>query len=263
LKPILFHLGGFPIHTFGLLVGIGFVLGIWSSARRGSLVGLSREHLLDLGPWILAGGLIGARALYVISYWNRDFAGRPISEIFRIWNGGLVFYGGLAGAILVAIWRIRKTGLPLWQVADCLAPGAALGHAFGRVGCFLNGCCFGRPTDLPWGIRFPLDRVEHGHPVHPTQLYEAILDLGLALALGWWFKRRRFNGEIFSLYLIGYAAIRFCVELLRGDYAMMSSPGTGVFTPGQWVSFLALAAGLILWGLLRPARPLSGKPVAQ
>lgn len=257
LKSILFHVGGFPIHSFGLLVGLGFIVGLWTAARRAASIGLNRDAILDLGPWLLAGGLLGARALYVVSYWDRDFAGHPIADIFRIWNGGLVFYGGLAGAFFVGLWRGLRARLPVWPTADCLAPSIALGHVFGRLGCFMNGCCYGCPTDSVLGVHFPLDRVEHGHAVHPTQIYEALLDLALFFFLAWWFRRRRFPGEVFALYLIGYSIIRFIVELFRGDYAVLSAPIHGVFTPGQWVSFITISAGLVLWGMLRPTQSVS------
>ena len=221
------------------------------ASKRAATVGISSDSILDLGPWLLVGGLLGARITYVISYWDRDFAREPLIEIFRIWNGGLVFYGGLILGTWVGVWRIRQLNLPLWRVADCIAPGVALGHVFGRLGCFMNGCCYGRQSDLPWALRFPYDRVPHGKPVHPTQLYEALLNLALSIALATWFRRRKFDGQVFAFYLVGYALIRSFTEYFRGDYKETSSPLSGVFTPGQSMSWLVLAAGILLYAVLQ------------
>lgn len=259
VQPILFHLGGFPVRAFGILVGLGFVLGLWTSARRASRVGIDPNVVYDLGPWLLFAGLIGARALYVYTFWAREFAGQPFGEMFKIWNGGLVFYGGLILAILVGIVRVRMLKLPIWRLADALAPGIALGHVFGRMGCLLNGCCFGRGTDLPWAIRFPADHTTHGSGVHPAQVYESLLNLALYSVLSWGFNRRRFDGQIFALYLVAYAFVRSVSEYFRGDYSVISAPTQGVFTPGQAMSGLILLAGVIAYTFLR-TRPSAPAP---
>ncbi|MSU36577.1 MAG: prolipoprotein diacylglyceryl transferase [Pedosphaera sp.] len=258
VRPVLFYLGTFPVRAFGVLVALGFVFGMWTAARRAVRVSINPEKILDLGPWVLGAGLLGARAMYVLNYWERDFSGRPWIEAFQIWNGGLVFYGGLLLAIPVAIWRVKAMGLPVWTVADCLAPSIALGHVFGRIGCFFNGCCFGQPTLQPWGVRFPSSSGVPGDgPVHPTQLYEAALNLVLFAVLSGWFYRRRFDGQIFAGYLLGYAVIRSLTEYFRGDYSHVSAPTLGVFTPGQWISFPILLCGVILYFCRRPARATS------
>lgn len=256
----MFYLGGFPVRAFGLLVGLGFVLGLWTSARRATKAGISPNAVYDLGPWLLGGGLIGARILYVITFWKSEFAGQPFSEVFKIWNGGLVFYGGLIVAVGVGIARVHQLKLPLWTLADALAPGIALGHAFGRLGCFMNGCCYGRPAELPWSVRFPVEHHTHGLPIHPAQLYESALDLCLYAALAWWFPRRRFNGQIFALYLLAYAAVRSLSEYFRGDYSVQSSPLTGVLTPGQSMSVAIALAGVVFWILLSRRTPRLATP---
>jgi len=251
LKPILFYLGGFPVRAFGLLVGLGFVLGLWTSARRATRAGIHPNAVYDLGPWLLAGGLIGARTLYVITFWKSEFASQPLADVFKIWNGGLVFYGGLILAIIVGILRVRSLGLPLWTLADALAPGIALGHGFGRLGCLLNGCCFGRAAEFPWSIRFPVEHATHGLAVHPAQIYESLLDFSLYGVLAWWFPRRKFNGQVFALYLLAYAGVRSVSEYFRGDYAVTSAPLQGVLTPGQFMSVLIFIAGILFWISLR------------
>lgn len=248
MNRVLFELGSFRLHTFGVLVGLGFLAGMWIANRCGRRAGLPAGVLNDLiVPWILLGGLVGARVLFVLSYWKEEFAGRPFAEVFQIWNGGLVFYGGLAGATLVAIAYILRKGLPLWRVADCLAPGIALGHVFGRLGCFFNGCCYGRPSNLPWAVRFPKEAIEHGLPVHPVQLYEAALNLALCAALAAYHARRRFDGAVFAAYLVAYAVIRTTTEWFRGDYAFTSDPAAGRLTPGQSASLVLVIAGVALW----------------
>jgi phosphatidylglycerol:prolipoprotein diacylglycerol transferase len=253
VKPILFQIGGFSLHTFGLFVGMGFIAGIWIAARCGRRSGIAADAIQDLViPWILLGGLVGARIAYVVSYWDRSFAGRPFAEVFQIWNGGLVFYGGLAGAVLVALWRIHVRKLPLWPMADCLAPGIALGHVFGRLGCFFNGCCFGRPTPLPWAVHFPKGTIPDDPWVHPSQLYEAGLNLILCGALVLLHRRRRFDGQVFATYLIGYAIVRTITEWFRGDYGFLSNPLAGAFTPGTSASVVTFIAGIALtWVLSR------------
>ena len=128
-------------------------------------------------------GLLGARALYVISYWEEGFAGKPWYEVFMIHHGGLVFYGGLIGAVLTSVVYVKWKRLPPMKVGDALAPSIALGHVFGRIGCFLNGCCFGSACSLPWAVRFPAEHQTAGQPVHPSQLYEAGLNLLLYAGL--------------------------------------------------------------------------------
>jgi len=148
----------------------------------------------------------------------RGIRGKPASEIFMIHHGGLVFYGGLLGASLAGIIYIRVRQLPLWKVADILAPSIALGYVFGRIGCLLNGCCYGRICDQPWAIRFPSEHGTHGQPVHPTQIYDSLLNLGLYLALAWLYRRKKFDGQVFAAYLMCYAVTRSFVEMFRGDY---------------------------------------------
>lgn len=250
------------MRAFGILVGLGFVLGLWTSSRRAAKAGIDPNTVYDLGPWLLFAGLIGARALYVYTFWSREFAGQPLTEVFKIWNGGLVFYGGLIAAIVVGIVRVRQLKLPIWKLADALAPGIPIGHAFGRLGCLMNGCCFGRASDLPWAVRYPGDHFTHGAGVHPAQVYESLLDLSLYAALAWWFPRRRFDGQVFALYLMAYAFVRSISEYFRGDYSVVSAPLNGVFTPGQAMSALILIAGVAAWALLRPSRGASTPPPA-
>lgn len=233
--------------------------GLWTASRRAMLVGIHPETVIDAGLWLLVGTIVGARTLYVISYWNESFAGRPLTEIFMVQHGGLVFYGGLVGASLACIVFAAVKKLPLWKLADVLAPSIALGSFFGRGGCLMNGCCYGRPTTLPWGIQFPKGHETYPNYVHPTEIYDGLLNLVLYFSLAWLFRRRSFDGQVFAVYLICYAALRSFVEYFRGDYTPVHY--WGGLTPGQIVSICAAIVGiLLLWKLPKKGPQLPTDP---
>jgi phosphatidylglycerol:prolipoprotein diacylglycerol transferase len=175
--------------------------------------------------------------------------------------GGLVFYGGFIGAALAVVVGSRWKRMPLLALADVLAPSIALGYVFGRLGCFMNGCCYGRACDLPWAVRFPYGHETYGQAVHPTQLYESCCGLLLYLGLAWVFRRRRFDGQVFAVFLLGNAVLRFTVEFFRGDYAVRYLGGWA--TPAQLLSGVILVAGVAFYLLAsRHSRPVSrpGRP---
>ena len=252
----MFQLGSLPVHWYGVMVALGFLAGLWTAGRRARLSEIPAESVLDLGPWLIIGSLVGARALYVATFWREQFAGQPIWEIFMIQHGGLVYYGGLIGAVAAGLLYTRLKHLPLWKVADIVAPSIALGHVFGRIGCLFNGCCYGRECHLPWAIRFPPTNLggAPATPVHPTQVYESLLNLALYAGLAWLFRRKKFDGQVFATYLVCYAVLRSFVELFRGDYPAYQYLA-GVLTPAQAVSTLIFAAGVVLFVFLpRPAQ---------
>jgi phosphatidylglycerol:prolipoprotein diacylglycerol transferase len=250
VHPIAFQAGPFTVTWYGIMVALAFLAGLWTASRRGLRDGFAAETILDLGPWLIVGAILGARTLYVISYWNEQFAGEPILEIFKVWRGGLVYYGGLIGASLACILYARVKKLPLWKLADVVAPSIALGYVFGRLGCLMNGCCYGRECHLPWAITFPPGShlAPAGIPLHPTQIYDSLLNLGFYAFLAWLYRRKKFDGQVFAAYLIGYALLRSLVEFFRGDYPVHYLGGWA--TPAQVVSIVILAAGLILLGVL-------------
>ena len=259
MHSIAFRIGSLTIHWYGILVAIGFLAGLWTASRRARLAGVSSEQIYDLGPWLIVGGIVGGRILYVMSYWKEQFADNPFPEIFMIQHGGLVFYGGLIGAILCGMIYLRWKKLPLWKVADIMAPSIALGYVFGRLGCLMNGCCYGRACSLPWAIRFPVNHETQGLPVHPTEIYDSLLNLGFYLFLAWLFRRKKFDGQVFAVYLVGYAILRSFVEYFRGDYPVHYL--WGFATPAQLISLGIVAVGLLLLmflprqlNKLRPAR---------
>ena len=242
------------------MVATAFLVGLWTAGRRGLRAGIAAEKIVDMGPWLIVGAIVGARALYVVSYWQESFAGKPLAEILMVWKGGVVFYGGLIGASLTYIAYVRVKKLPLWKLADIFTPSVPLGCFFGRIGCFLNGCCYGRACNLPWAVRFPADNPlsPPTFPVHPVQLYDALLNLCLYGFLAWLFRRRKFDGQVFSVYLLCYAVTRSFVETFRGDYPDYQHYLGGWATPAHLVSILMLIAGLVLLWVLPRLMPKRG-----
>jgi phosphatidylglycerol---prolipoprotein diacylglyceryl transferase len=259
MHPIAFQLGTWPVHWYGVLVAIGFLAGLWTASRRAPLYGLRPEQAADTGPWMIVGTIIGARTLYVATYWNESFAGRPLKEIFMVQHGGLVFYGGFIGAALAMLLYCRIRKVPVWKLSDALAPSIALGYVFGRLGCLMNGCCYGRACSLPWAITYPASSESPHTPVHPTQIYDSLLSLVTYAFLAWLYRRKKFDGQVFAAYLICYAFARSFVEYFRGDYTQ-GHIHAGFLTPAQLVSVGIFSAGVILFAVLRRTR---AQPVAR
>jgi phosphatidylglycerol:prolipoprotein diacylglycerol transferase len=261
VHDIAFKLGPLTITWYGIFVASGFLFGLWNASRRALRANLNPEMIFDCGTWLLVGTVVGARALYVVSYWSfvvdaaQEYHHSPVLEIFMVQHGGIVYYGGLIGASAACILFAWRKRVPLWKLADILAPGVALGSFFGRWGCLMHGCCYGRPTDLPWGIQFPVGHETHPHDdglphyVHPTQIYDSLLNLVLFAGLAWFYRRRKFDGQVFALYLVCYAVLRSFVEYFRGDYPKADLVA-GWITPAQCVSAGTLLAGVLLLWLL-------------
>ncbi len=236
-----------PIHSFGVMVALGFLAALWVALERGRREKLAKTVIWDVWTGALVGGVLGARLLYVVEHW--DFFARNPAAVPAIWKGGLVWYGGMAGAALVVLVYLRYRRQPALPVIDAVIPAAMVGLAFGRIGCFLNGCCFGRMTSLPWGVSFPrFGGCEHFHSalaqqfspafdhqvatlgldpsmpasdaVHPTQLYSSAAALIIFLLLTTYYPRRKRSGEVFWLMLVLYGTARFLVEGLRTNTAV-------------------------------------------
>jgi len=219
MYPILFQFGRFSIYAYGFFIAVGFVITlILASLKiRKSKTGISFGNLVDLFFYTVLSAIIGSRALFVLINFD-DYRQNPM-QIFKIWEGGLVFYGGLLLAIGVSLWYMRWHRLPIWKVADLISPFIALGLFFGRIGCFFAGCCYGKETSLPWAIifRHPDSLAPLNIPLHPTQLYDAANGLAIFFFLNWMEKRKTFEGQIFWLFLFLYTITRFFIETLRGD----------------------------------------------
>ncbi len=219
MYPILLQFGGLHIYAYGFFIVVGFVTAVVLAALkiRKSNSGVSFENIVDLFFYTVLSGFIGSRLLFVLI--NFDVYRQHPAQIFKIWEGGLVFYGGLALAAMVAFWYMRWHRLPVWKSADLISPLIALGLFFGRIGCFFAGCCYGKETSLPWAVVFrnkdSLARLNV--PLHPTQLYDAVNGLAIFFFLSWMEKRKTFDGQIFWLFLFLYATTRFFIEIFRGD----------------------------------------------
>ena len=253
MHPIAFQLGPFTIHWYGVMIALAFLIGLWTATRRARHANIPGDKITDIVLWLLAGSILGARFVYVTTYWRDEFANQPLAEIFKIWHGGLVYYGGFIGAIFAALIYIRWKKLPVWKTADVLAPSIALGNVFGRIGCLLNGCCYGRACNLPWAIHFAPDHPTHGLPVHPTEIYDALDNFLLYLLLAWLFRHKKFDGQVFATFLIGYAVTRTIMECFRGDY-----PPDHIhhgLTSGELVSIPIFIAGLALAAILSRRAP--------
>lgn len=261
MHPVAFKVFGFPVYWYGILAAIGFLTAFGTASKRAPREGLLPDAITGLAPWIIGGAIIGARLLYVITFWSEEFSGKPLHHIVTVGRHGFVFYGGLIGACLGTIIYCRKNGYALWKVADVMGPSIALGHAFGRIGCFMTGCCYGKPTNLPWAVRFPEGgTAPAGIGLHPTQLYEAALNFALCGLLLFLYRRKKFDGQIFASYLIGYAVLRAFVEAFRGDYDTFYLGG--LLTPGQAAGGLIFAIGLALFVWLSRKRATPAAPAA-
>ncbi len=217
MYPILFRLGGLTVYAYGFFVGLGFVVGFFLAARSARKQGVPFERVVDLFFYSLLSAVVGSRVLFVLLNFG-SFRGNLLS-IFKIWEGGLVFYGGLILAVGVSIVYMRWHRLPIWKLADLFSPPVALGLVFGRIGCFFAGCCYGKETFLPWAVTFRnrISLARLNVPLHPTQLYEAVFGLAIFLFLIWKAPRKAFDGQILWLFLFLYSVVRFFVEFLRDD----------------------------------------------
>jgi len=217
MYPILIEFGFFKIFTYGLLVATGFLVAILLASSRAEKEGLDSQKVLDLCFYVMVSALLGARLLYVIVEY-RYFLDSPL-EIFKFWKGGLVFYGGLILGVLISLWYLKRNQMPMWKTADLLAPSIALGQLIGRWGCFFAGCCYGKKTDVAWGIIFtdPRSLAPLEISLHPTQVYLSLNAVFIFIFLMWLSKRKVFDGQILWSYGILYSIGRFLIEYFRSD----------------------------------------------
>jgi len=247
MYPRLLELGPITVYTYGVLLAAAYLLGLKLAMIRAKSRGLDETRVLDLGIYIIVAALVGAKLLLLITDVH-TYISNPRALLDLLREGG-VFYGGLILAVAVALVYIRRVGLPLWTTTDVFAPGIALGHVVGRFGCFFAGCCWGKPTSVPWAITFtdPFASLNTGTPlnipVHPTQLYEAGAEALILLVLLMTEKRgRRFAGRTFWLYMLLYAVSRFIIEFYRGD-----PRGTiFVFSTSQFISVILAPLSIVM-----------------
>jgi phosphatidylglycerol---prolipoprotein diacylglyceryl transferase len=273
-----------PLHTYGLMIATGFVGAIALAQREARRQGQDAERIGDLALWVLVSALVGSRLYFIAVNWRDYFGdnawiafhGARLPRVLAVWEGGLVFYGGFIAAALTAFLYMRRHGMRFLPHADTLIPSVALGHFFGRIGCFAAGCCWGSVSHahLPWLAKFPPASLAYQSfaarpnvaellapdrlttmPVHPTQLYESFGELLLfALLVLVVRPGKRFHGQVLATWLMAYAVLRTVVELFRGDVERGVVAGLGV---GQWTSIVIFAVGALVWAVGRRQRALA------
>jgi len=256
--PFVWH-GEFPVYGYGVMLVLAFVSSTWLAWWRAQREGLDPEVIFDMAFWVFLSGLVGARLFYCIEYWGSEI--HNLWEALQYWRGGIVYYGGVVGGAVGFFGYRWFHPFPLRPYVDALAPAIAIGTCFGRLGCFLNGCCFGDPCDLHWGVSFPAHsppwehqfrsglipaQAVHSLPIHPTQLYSAVDALVLWLLLSAYYPLRRRDGEVMGLLMVTYPVTRFVIEYLRNDEGAFFAG----LTIAQNISLLLLLGGVVYWAWL-------------
>ncbi|MEK7234684.1 MAG: prolipoprotein diacylglyceryl transferase [Elusimicrobiota bacterium] len=245
MLPVLLKLGPLDLSTYGVIVALAWLAGVrWLVSRRADM-GLTENQIWDIVCWVFGGAFIGGKVMYFI------VTPGSLAFTFGALRYGFVFYGGLIGGLAVGLWHARRQKLPFLKLADWCLTGLALGHGIGRLGCLAAGCCYGRRTNLPWGVAMAGDPSRH-----PTQVYEAVLNLALfgllaRFALPRVSDGRWRPGSVLAAYIVGYSALRFAVEFLRGDDRGAFVAG---LSPSQWVALTAAAATLAALALRRKSQ---------
>ena len=235
-----------PLHTYGFMIAIGFLLGIATVRKLSVKSKMNPDLNADLAFWLLMYGFLGARVLFVFTRLDY-FLANPF-DIVKVWEGGLVFFGGLISATAYAFYYFRKHQLNIWKMIDVLSPGLVIAHAFGRIGCLSAGCCYGRPTDVPWAIKLNSDLVDESLrnvPLHPTQIYESLSLFILYAGLLTIFRTKKFDGQVGLTYFMLYPIIRSIIEVYRGD-SIRGFVIEDILSTSQFISILVFAVALIM-----------------
>lgn len=255
MHPILFKIGSFEFASYGLMTALGYAAAAWYLYRRLDRVKIDKDTFWNILFIAFVGALAGGKLLYILVSWPELGAttAERLANVIRDLRYGFVFYGGAIVGIGSLAYYLKRKKLPLLSTADFLIVALPLGHAIGRIGCFLAGCCHGKPTDSVLGVAFtnPNSLVARdllGVPVHPTQLYEAAANLLLFALLHYAYKRPHKNGAVLVLYLVGYSLIRFTIEFFRGDFRGEYVWG---LSPSQWIALFGAVAGLIVLRFLK------------
>jgi phosphatidylglycerol:prolipoprotein diacylglycerol transferase len=264
MHPTLFDFGPFTLYTYGVLLAAAYLIGLRFALVRARSRALDPHRVMDLGIWIIVSALVGAKLMLLVTDFHQ-YTRNPRALVDLARSAG-VFYGGLLAALAVAFVYIRRHRMPLWTTTDVFAPGLALGHAVGRLGCLMAGCCFGRPTTVAWAITFhdPAASINSdtplGVPLHPTQLYEAGAEL-LILGVLLWLERRghAFAGRTFWTYILLYGVARFVIEFYRGD----PRGSIGILSTSQFVSLIAVPIAVVMLAWLSRRGNPEGYAVAR
>jgi len=256
MHPVLFNIGGWPVYSYGVLLAAAYLAGLQLAVIRARKAGLDGAKVMDFGIYLIIAALVGAKLMLVVV--DFDYYRANPKEILSLARAGGVFYGGLIAALVVGLLLVRRYKLPVWKTGDLIAPGIALGHVIGRIGCLMAGCCYGRPTTVPWAITFhnPLAGLNVGTPLevplHPTQLYDAGTELIILIGLLATEKKGKpFAGRTFWLYMLLYAITRYVVEIYRGDDRGVYF---STFSTSQLVSLAIVPISVfMLWRLRKKA----------
>jgi len=256
--PRLFQIGSFSLPTYGALVAVAFLTALWLTSRFAKERGVNSEKVVNLGVYCALTGMLGAKILMIVL--DPGYRAHP-EDIFTretLQSAG-IFYGGFIAALVFAYFYMRRQKLPVLATADLFAPGVAIGHGIGRLGCFAAGCCWGKPTTLPWAVTFTdknnTTGVPLGVPLHPTQIYEALAEVVICLVLVRLLKRKHQDGSVIGMYLLLYGLVRFAVEFLRVHDG--SNPLGGPFVLEQWISLAVAVGGAWLLSRRGEASPAS------
>jgi phosphatidylglycerol:prolipoprotein diacylglycerol transferase len=258
--PILVKIGPLTVHTYGFMMAVGVAMGLWFVYVQAKKAGLDANRIMDAAFYTIIVSLVGAKLILFIS--NISYYLSYPKELFSLARSGGVFQGGLTFGVIYALWYFRRKKIPTWPTADLIAPALALGHGFGRIGCFSAGCCYGRECALPWAAVFKneyaanLTGIRLNTPLHPVQLYESILNFLNFAVLFILLKKKKFDGQVFAFYIINYSVIRFFTEYFRGDHAegayflRGATPFASLSYP-QLFCILGLIGGAVLAVVLR------------
>jgi phosphatidylglycerol:prolipoprotein diacylglycerol transferase len=260
MHPILLKIGPLTIHTYGFMMALGVALGLWFIYAQAKKTGLDANKIMDAAFYTIIVSLIGAKLLLFAG--NISYYVEYPKELFSLARSGGVFQGGLTFGVIFALWYFRRRKIPTWKTADLIGPALAMGHGFGRIGCFSAGCCYGRECAAPWAVVFrnryagELTGVRLDTPLHPVQLYESalnFLNFGILFLI---LKRKKFDGQVFAFYIINYSIIRFFTEYFRGDhgdsvYFIRGSSALSSLSLPQLFCVLGLIAGAVLYIVLK------------
>ena len=255
MHPILFRIGSFQISMYGVMYATAFMVAIFYLVRETKKDGYDPNLILDLCYYILISAVVGARLFYIIINFDH-YMSHPL-DIFKIWQGGLVFYGGFILAVLMTIWFVKKHKMKFLKIGDHLAPALPLGMSIGRLGCFFAGCCYGKEAEnLPWAVTFThLESLAPKNiPLHPSQLYSSLGAFLIFILMMLINRYKKFDGQTSASFFIAYPIVRIFVERFRGDYARKFLPLPGapeLISTGDTVSFVVFLIGISWFLYLR------------
>lgn len=249
MHPILLQFGSFSIKTYGFFIAIGFLMGITFALKEAKRTGYDPQLILDLSFYMIIGAIVGSRLFYVLTHISH-YQQTPL-DAFKVWQGGLTFFGGFILSMIICIWIIKKHKLSIWKTLDMFAPSLAIGVFFGRLGCFFAGCCYGKPCSLPWAVTFtdPHSLAKLNVSLHPTQLYSSTAAFIAFLILVAFRKRKSFDGQLALMWILLYSFFQLIIEMFRGD--VRGDLLFGQYPASQVLALLLLLSALILFPILK------------